>query len=62
MAFTILPPSSGRRCPEGAEVGFPSGVKKNVRYAFPRFVHLAKHGTGNKKGNPISEISFFDSG
>ena len=25
----ILPPSFGRRCPEGAEVGFLSGMKKN---------------------------------
>ena len=31
----ILPPSSGRRCPEGAEVGFRCGLKKNVRYASP---------------------------
>ena len=35
---TILPPSSGRRCPEGAEVGSRYRLKKNVRYAFPRFV------------------------
>ena len=34
----ILPPSSGRRCPEGAEVGLRYRLKKNVRYAFPRFV------------------------
>ena len=26
-------PSFGRRCPEGAEVGFRSGVKGNVREA-----------------------------
>ena len=25
-------------------------------------MHLAKRGAGNKKGNPISEISFLDSG
>mgnify|MGYP003244440812 CR=1 FL=1 len=31
-----------------------------MRYS--RIVHLAKRGTGNKKGNPISEISFLDSG
>ena len=36
--FSYLPPSSGRRCPEGAEVGSCYGLKKNVRYAFPRFV------------------------
>ena len=29
----ILPPSVGRRCPEGAEVGSCSGVKGNVRGA-----------------------------
>ena len=27
----LLPPSSGRRCPEGAEVGSRSGMKGNVR-------------------------------
>ena len=37
-AFSYLPPSSGRRCPEGAEVGSCYRLKKNVRYAFPRFV------------------------
>lgn len=34
----ILPPFPGRRCPEGAEVGFRYRLKRNVRYAFPRFV------------------------
>ena len=29
----ILLSSVGRRCPEGAEVGFRSGVKRNVREA-----------------------------
>ena len=37
LAWT-LPPSLGRRCPEGAEVGFRYRLKRNVRYAFPRFV------------------------
>ena len=37
-SYGILPPSSGRRCPEGAEVGFRYRLKRNVRYAFPRFV------------------------
>ena len=37
LAWT-LPPSSGRRCPEGAEVGFRYRLKRNVRYAFLRFV------------------------
>ena len=131
-AFSYLPPSFGRRGPEEAEAHSRYRLKKNVRYAFPRFVipspaegsfsfpvsvflrnafcmkhrvptsqrvrcfplsvilasfpdrkrkrflafarnddtgmrysrivHLAKRGAGNKKGNPISEISFFDSG
>ena len=34
----LFPPSSGRRCPEGAEIGFCSGLKRNGREAFPRFV------------------------
>ena len=34
----ILPPSHGRRCPEGAEVGFHSGMKRNVRKAVSRIV------------------------
>ena len=29
----MFPPSVGRRCPEGAEVGFRSGGKGNVREA-----------------------------
>ena len=33
----ILPPSPGRRCPEGAEVGFLSGMKRNGA-ALSRFV------------------------
>ena len=35
MAFTILPPSFGRRWRGAPEVGFRSGVKKNVRCASP---------------------------
>ena len=31
--IATLPPSFGRRCPEGAEVGFRSGGKGNVREA-----------------------------
>ena len=34
----ILPPSAGRRCPEGAEARSCYQLKKNVRYAFPRIV------------------------
>ena len=34
MAFTILPPSFGRRCPEGAVVGFRSGLKRNEKMRF----------------------------
>ena len=37
-AFSYLPPSSGRRCPEGAEARSCYQLKKNVRYAFPRIV------------------------
>ena len=37
-AFSYLPPSSGRRCPKGAEARSCYQLKKNVRYAFPRFV------------------------
>ena len=33
----ILPPSVGRRYPEGAEVGSRSGVKGNVREAESSF-------------------------
>ena len=33
----ILPPSSGRRCPEGAEVGSQRNEKK-WEETFPRFV------------------------
>ena len=36
----ILPPSFGRRCPEGAEVGFRSGVKGNVREAVFSYFRL----------------------
>ena len=36
--FSYLPPSSGRRCPEGAEARSCHQLKKNVRYAFPRIV------------------------
>ena len=36
----ILPPSLGRRCPEGAEVGFRYSLKRNVRYAFPSIAIL----------------------
>ena len=36
--FSYLPPSSGRRCPEGAEARSCYQLKKNVRYAFPRIV------------------------
>ena len=36
----ILPPSLGRRCPEGAEVGFRSGAKGNVREAVFSYFRL----------------------
>ena len=34
----ILPPSSGRRCPEGAEVGFRCGIEKQCEMCLSRFV------------------------
>ena len=37
-AFSYLPPSFGRRGPEEAEARSRYRLKKNVRYAFPRFV------------------------
>ena len=37
-AFSYPPPSSGSRGPEGAEAHSRYRLKKNVRYAFPRFV------------------------
>ena len=36
----ILPPSFGRRCPEGAEVGFHGGIKRNVREAVFSYFRL----------------------
>ena len=36
----MFPPSFGRRCPEGAEVGFRSGVKGNVREAVFSYFRL----------------------
>ena len=36
----ILPPSFGRRCPEGVEVGSRSGVKGNVRGAVFSYFRL----------------------
>ena len=37
-SYGTLPPSSARRCSEGAEVGSRYSLKKNVRYPFLRFV------------------------
>ena len=37
--FGLLPPSSGRRCPEGAEVGSRSGMKSHVRQPVLPFRH-----------------------
>ena len=37
-ALGLLPPSLGRRCPEGAEVGSRSGMKSHVRQPASRFV------------------------
>ena len=41
-------------------LAFARNDDTGMRYS--RIVHLAKRGAGNKKGNPISEISFLDSG
>ena len=35
----LLPPSSGRRCPEGAEVGSRSGMRRKVRQPILSFRH-----------------------
>ena len=35
----LLPPSSGRRCPEGAEVGSRSGMRRKVRQHILPFRH-----------------------
>ena len=37
--FGLLPPSSGRRCPEGAEVGSRSGMRRKVRQPILPFRH-----------------------
>ena len=39
-----LPPSLGRRCPEGTEVGSRSGMKRNVRQSFHVSASLARQG------------------
>ena len=37
--FYLFPPSYGRRCPEGAEVGSHSGMKRNVRQSVLSYRH-----------------------
>ena len=37
--FYLFPPSSGRRCPEGAEVGSRSEMKRNVRQSILSYRH-----------------------
>ena len=37
--FGLLPPSFGRRCPEGAEVGSRSGMRRKVRQPILPFRH-----------------------
>ena len=37
--FFLFPPSSGRRCPEGAEVGSRSEMKRNVRQSILSYRH-----------------------
>ena len=54
-AFSYLPPSSGRRCPEGAEVG--SRRKKWVE-AFPRFSRNDDAGVTTRSKSPVTSHSF----
>ena len=39
LIFYLFPPSYGRRCPEGAEVGSRSGMKRNVRQSVLSYRH-----------------------
>ena len=39
LIFYLFPPSSGRRCPEGAEVGSRSEMKRNVRQSILSYRH-----------------------
>ena len=39
LIFYLFPPSSGRRCPEGAEVGYRSEIKGNVRQSILSYRH-----------------------
>ena len=50
-AFSLLPPEGG--APKGRRLAHDTGMR------YSRIVHVAKRRASNKKGNPISEISFF---
>ena len=39
LIFYLFPTSSGRRCPEGAEVGSRSEMKRNVRQSILSYRH-----------------------
>lgn len=39
----LLPPSSGRRCPKGAEVGSHSRMKSHMRQSVIPFPHLERN-------------------
>ena len=39
LIFYLFPPSSGRRCPEGAEVGYRSEMKSNERQSILSYRH-----------------------
>ena len=39
LIFYLFPPSSGRRCPEGAEVGYRSEMKSNERQSVLSYRH-----------------------
>ena len=48
----ILPPSSGRRCPEGAEVGFRCGIEKQCEMCHP--VSSSRAQPRDLSGRPIN--------
>ena len=49
-----LPPSHGRRCPEGAEVGSRSGVKRNGKQSFHVSAFHVAEGGASRDPSPHS--------
>ena len=49
-----LPPSHGRRCPEGAEVGSRSGVKRNGKQSFHVSASHVAEGGASRDPSPHS--------